>query len=226
MNSLQHRFPLKNVAAILVGFLMLTLGQGNILKAQIQLTKGENLPTVAKEGDWFWSSTQHKLWQFKLGKWDPFPDYPCRVAEVCHNYLVLKTVDYGWGLYAADGKPLSRHLLHVECLEGIVKTNENEFDDFWDLKGNLLSRMSWGDCMPRRDTVNGQVGYYVHRYVQNINLRSARCSSIHVWGFLGIDGDWIVAPIYDAPFQFRNGFAEVQYYGQKRKVNAFGEVVE
>ncbi len=33
-------------------------------------------------------------------------------------------------------------------------------------------------------------------------------------------------PIYDAPFLFQNGIAEVIYYGQKRKINEKGEVVE
>ena len=46
------------------------------------------------------------------------------------------------------------------------------------------------------------------------------------WGMLSVDAQWIVAPIFDGPFHFKNGIAEVLYYGQKRKINEKGEFVE
>ena len=46
------------------------------------------------------------------------------------------------------------------------------------------------------------------------------------WGILGQNGQWIVEPKFDEAFRFHNGFADVLYYGEKRKINEKGEFVE
>jgi hypothetical protein len=40
------------------------------------------------------------------------------------------------------------------------------------------------------------------------------------------NGQWLIEPKFDQPFRFQNGFAEVIYYGQRRKINEKGEFVE
>ncbi len=51
-------------------------------------------------------------------------------------------------------------------------------------------------------------------------------ADMRTWGMLGTNGQWLIEPKFDAPFGFQNGFADVIYYGQKRRINEKGEFVE
>ncbi|MBK9453250.1 MAG: hypothetical protein IPN95_28430 [Bacteroidetes bacterium] len=37
---------------------------------------------------------------------------------------------------------------------------------------------------------------------------------------------WLIPPNYDASFKFKDGTADVIYYGQKRRINEKGEFAE
>ena len=72
-----------------------------------------------------------------------------------------------------------------------------------------------------QDTLNGRLGF-----CSTAALLFMLSEDTHGWGILGTNGRWLIEPIFDAPFHFQNGIAEILYYGQKRKINEKGEFVE
>jgi hypothetical protein len=73
------------------------------------------------------------------------------------------------------------------------------------------------------DTVLGIKAYSLP---PNISIMNYQENQLRNWGMLGVNGHWLIEPKFDQPFRFQNGFAEVIYYGQRRKINEKGEFVE
>ena len=73
------------------------------------------------------------------------------------------------------------------------------------------------------DTVLGIKAYSLP---PNISIMNYQENQLRNWGMLGVNGQWLIEPKFDQPFRFQDGFAEVLYYGEKRKINEKGEFVE
>jgi hypothetical protein len=74
-------------------------------------------------------------------------------------------------------------------------------------------------------TVRGLPGLCMTDAPPQIFWKDPFGDQIHRWGVLGMDGLWLIAPQYDAPFHFEKGIAEVIYYGKEREINEWGEFV-
>ena len=77
---------------------------------------------------------------------------------------------------------------------------------------------------PIFDSLGGQLAFCAAPAA--LNQSWFFCYEATAWGMWGLDGRWLIEPIYDRPFRFQNGIAEVIYYGQKRKINEEGNFVE
>lgn len=89
-----------------------------------------------------------------------------------------------------------------------------------------VSEELFGNCLlgiPIVDTLGGKLAFCVVAAVLNENAYP--CEEMTAWGMMGLDGHWLIEPKFDAPFYFQDGFAEVIYYGEKRRINLKGEFV-
>jgi hypothetical protein len=202
----------------------------SILVGQIHLSAGNELPKVAYKNDWFWDVMANEIWHYKESGWKLFTDDPCTKAEVCGPYIFLQfnigtnEVLTAEGLWASYFVP---DLRHYECFDSLMLWEGNWKTYYLDMQGTVLGWIDNYYCnYPKLDTAQGQGGFSVPQLVLDTTFQPMNCDQLKNWGFVGKGGHWLIDPIYDAPFLFENGTAEVLYYGQKRKINEKGEFVE
>ncbi len=213
-----------------LSLLFLCLVRYNLVQAQLHLTKGTVLPENAKKGDWFWNSTDETIWHYSHDNWYIFRIGKCTKAEACHQFLFIEKEEGRAELLTVDGAQagMSSPIKDgVHCFEGLFTIESLSDIRFCDSTGRILSQVSPSQCgRPSLDTVRGAKGFCVPEYVPLQYSGSLSCKELKNWGILGVDGKWLIAPIFDNRFEFDNGVAEVLSYGQKRKINEKGEFVE
>ena len=197
--------------------------------AQGIATVGGKVPKHAKVGDWHLNNMKHELSRYTAD--EGWQYYDSRVAKIswCHSALRV-TRPFGEQYCVLPNSDLRDYYDSCFCGDSILVTwNEGDTDPLaYDRGGDVITyRLS-----AKLDTVHWQMDWHGMKAfclagdfpTHRMDLRFGH--DIHTWGILGENGEWLILPIFDAPFGFQDGFAEVMYYGQKRKINEKGEFVE
>lgn len=219
--------------------LCIALAMRQFSGAQILVESGATFPKAPKQYTWFEDTVKQQLWQF-VDQWK-IRQYETMKVEICHNLLIAEGVR-GMNVLQRDGTSAISSPSEYYCADSMTlvfsdDTYEVEWANpdrvpnptkfsFFDHSGKLLryyhqrnyiheiqwkGGLAW--CLPGFDLMEGKIE--VLRVAQHQN-----------WGVFAGNGRWVIPPIYDLPFTFVNGIAEVQYYGRTLKINENGEEVK
>ncbi len=194
-----------------------------ILPAQLRIIHGAGKPTEAIQADWYVDTVAHNAWSRANADWLQYMT-PVKKMLHCGNMIVVVS-DIVTILMTNNMERLSCNLA-CDCFEGLACMHGAQYRWYY-FEGKPLSMAwepqaytQWEDELSQ-DTLNGRLGF-----CSTVAVLFMLHADTHGWGILGTDGRWLIEPIFDAPFHFQNGIAEVLYYGQKRKINEKGEFVE
>ncbi len=193
--------------------------------AQVNIVKGNRAPDKFLNADWYLDTVGHYCWHRKNGAFplrssfsdvNNIQDFEGAVALKISNTTYLMSYS-GIHLHSAT---------EVRRLEDVTMLMLGEYSQFFYKDSTFLGR-NWkrrqsdiGD----QQIVNGVAVFCATIFPEVYGIPLTQ--DVHGWGMLGTDGKWLIEPKFDAAFRFQNGFADVIYYGQRRKINEKGEFVE
>jgi hypothetical protein len=197
-----------------------------LLHAQFTLVRGSELP-LDTNGVVFYLDTQnHAAWYHGMNGWVKLTEAPIIEMFRCHDQVYCTSL-YGQGhCYNKEGL-LDQKYLQCYCGDSISLKWYYRSLTVHNIHEEIIARFSidgheaFQSVIP--DTVQGVAAFCISSLKQKYIYEEM---AIHGWGMLGTNGQWLIEPKFDAPFHFKNGIAEVLYYGQKRKINEKGEFVE
>lgn len=205
---------------------------------QVAIVSGGVLPEAPWPNMWFHDTVARVMMHYDDGQWTRMSDDERWSVSACNDLIVFH--DKGKLATSSDD-----HILVSDSLGDIFMSNIREFfcgerllacrlDEGWrfldsemahPLDNINLAMPFQADCGELKpDTIGGEVCFCTARFVGRV-LEQFYCKDMRNWGMMNGKGQWLIEPQFDAPFYFQDGFAEVVYYGQKRKINAQGEFV-
>jgi hypothetical protein len=184
-------------------------------------------------GYWFLDSVGHQVYIFLQGyhgdsRWDAVDSANVDTIYACHEKMVARTPQVTKiyfnpvTVFTVQGCICSDSLLWT--WDWISLSVYDWHGGYADWRLNVDSDLALCNGSYQPDTVSGQLGFCLPQTSQRLSRFD--CDDIANWGIIGVNGHWLIDPIYDDPFHFQNGIAEVLYYGQNRKINEKGEFVE
>lgn len=197
------------------------------LRAQADLVVGDTFPATPTKKTWYYNPAKSVIYAYDGARWNPnFTNV--KHAYLCAGSLVVETSSHHpnmalMSLY--DGAFHSQSQV-AYCGEGLAIYETPTQFDFVDAHARLLYRVYRNKCTYEVDThiVQGMAAFCIPKVHEK--LYNENCEEVHTWGMLGTHGQWLIEPQFDGPFYFRDGIAEVLYYGQRRKINEKGEFVD
>jgi hypothetical protein len=197
------------------------------LLSQIKLTCGVRHPADARYGDFFYNTDAHAIVFFDGQHWIANLSYDIVKATTCHDFLLLTLADGQQILMQGHFKIPCNEMTSITCHPGLIELRNEWWHHWLDAAGNLQS------LIPREDFKGGQLvklgtqtGFCLPQVTDDIYWHTGTWSDLRTWGFLSVQGEWLIEPKFDEPFYFVDGIAEVVYYGQKREINEEGEFVQ
>jgi hypothetical protein len=201
-----------------------------LASSQIQLSVGNEFPETPRENEWFRQYDTKELWHYEDDEWKLYSTDACTGAEVCGDFIVVKINHRSWEVIQPDGLLISYYMPDISkvvCFDSLMVWEGFGQNFYVDKKGTALAHLwsVWcGDA--KLDTLQSQTCYCVPQLALDSNSQPLGCDVLKNWGMLGTNAKWLIEPKFDQPFRFQDGFAEVLYYGEKRKINEKGEFVE
>jgi hypothetical protein len=204
------------------------------IKAQPTILKGQLRPEYPMPHTWFLDTVRHQMARFNGVLWQT-TDQATQISDMipCGELVILQAT-YSGRPYKAilDTSSIFSNLTsRYYCGESILWTEYAQKHEIlftgprFDANQPIRLTMSVHAACDtfHVDTLNGVLAFCMPDYVPSMY---GRCEDYHNWGMLSTNAHWLIEPKFDAPFHFKNGIAEVLYYGQKRKINEQGEFVE
>ncbi len=206
----------------------------NVVSGQLKVYERNSLPKKAEEGDWYHNPQKPgEVWTYTQSKWvkliagDGRPPFE-------RQGLIWIPIKEHHALATTSGQLIIEDASMVTN-NGIVFLGIASGDHFFAINpmGDTLSYFRF--TYPSHHGPLHDPGWARVRLGNDhfdvlpqfvASTEDFLMKQLRNWGMLGANGKWLIQPIYDAPFLFQNGIAEVVYYGQKRKINEKGEVVE
>jgi hypothetical protein len=209
---------------------LLTLTFALTLYGQGVIALGKGQPTMLSKAEWYLDTLNRISYHFEENNWKLKDQHDSLVIVAFENLLLLKFAKHCPILQSScncliltnSGRRLKagRSFQIRDSLVSLIPAHAFMRYYFHD---SAFAGMNWfaGD---ETMIVDGLPAFCVTSYdvVREIQYGP----QVHGWGMLGTNGKWLIEPKFDQPFRFQNGFAEVLYYGQKRKINEKGEFVE
>lgn len=205
---------------------------------QLRVAKGNGPP--ATEGyaglppEWYLDTVSGRTYQLVSQEYGhafwsiPFPlaDAVMSINQ-CGEVILFQCKNYKWGY--VNGRHTSRFADYLCGDSMLIYWSHHVFETY--VHGRMR-RMEYtverADCwvvqVDLPDTVLGQSALCVAR--KPLEMQTTLCGTLHSWGMIDRNGNWLIAPQYDRPFRFVNGAALVERYGQKFKIDEKGERVE
>jgi hypothetical protein len=194
------------------------------LPGQPYIFKGDSLPPHPKENSWFHYKATQQVWAFSEGKWTLMSRLPVDSLYACGSMPMLKFYNFTYAI------SLDRTVWQIVddhwCGEHLTVIHAEYLLKYYDLNMRLVAV---------GDTRGGEP-LFQPMQVQGIDAFCAQLDPVRKtvvrdayyvqWGILGTNGKWLINPIFDKPFRFVDGIAEVVYLGQKRKINMQGAFVD
>ncbi len=173
--------------------------------------------------DWYLDPLARVAWRKAADGWIPV-DSSVRSISACNDFVVLnghQLHERSTGKWIQDG-------WSVGCIDSIAwVVSRPQMSYFYADTGRVAfysaDNVGVGD-MPNGDTVLGKFAFYAMPIAEWELLNRHMSPKRH--GMLAMDGQWILPPVYERNFRFKNGLAVVYYQGQKRIINTLGEFVE
>lgn len=204
-----------------------------IALSQPVILRGDTLPATALENTWFHNQSDEHAYHYKLGKWqEAYFGRLVKEIKPCNALvLILRKEKNDFSLVRADGERLHNGSGSYAIHEGIFYADLG-YPVIFDARPEATRKetfeliiSSQSRCRElHTDTIDGKLYYCLPKFALAFE-DPLECKDIHAWGLLGTNGDWLIEPIYDGPFNFEGGIAVVSYYGQRRKINLKGEFV-
>jgi hypothetical protein len=224
------------VANFLFGAMISLCNCCDIVVAQMPIiVVSDSFPTVANEFTWLFKQPDRLVYHYDLpGNWVQVLSFPVKRVTTCNAMVII---DFpGLTLYydpAGEemGSINPRNFLCKDSVCGEIGSVIQLFDNRPDKRGyseRRLTQFLYGNCGFRKpEMIQGREAYGLPQAIAfQSKMMMMECTDLRNWGMLGVNAQWLIEPKYDAPFHFKNGIAEVLYYGQKRKINEKGEFVE
>lgn len=191
--------------------------------AQISVAVGNGEPMLRKGADWYLDTLAHVAWRRAQRKWAPVPDKNVISILPCHGFVHLQSTDHGT-IWDASGMVASDYV-HCFCSDSLRVIAYHGITIFYKPDGTDFHATHCGAAWKNQDTITGMRAFCVPLR-EATGQKMLDCSEIRDWGMIGSNGQWLIPPVYDGPFRFQNGFAEVIYYGRHVKINERGEQIE
>ena len=210
--------PLHRLVCCIFALVMLVSAS---LQAQIVIVEGNAKPTGTPQADYFFDTLAHRVWVKRNSNWmQSFDSNVTRVVE-CNGAVLLQT-DHSLRLVSKSWRPLVSATA-FECLDDITILHYEKTIQIIYVDSTFKAR-NWFQISPELQgkVMLGGKPAYCHT-VFDFKGSFWFGEAVHGWGMFGTNGQWLIPPIFDAPFVFKNGVAEVYYYGQKFKINEQGE---
>jgi hypothetical protein len=215
---------------ILIAVVLTFVASPSFSQATIHLAEGKKLPNSATENDWFLNTKDQRIYRYTNAKWSMFRVARCTRTAICHKFLLLHYEDGSMDLVKANGKsakPNYQIRFQFQCYDSISTMEAGENFILFDNQGTTLAEINMRMCKGKQIIeFQGKIAFCVPEYVNSFESGPIPCNILKNWGMMDTDGKWRIEPKFDGPFDFKNGIAEVRYYGQKRKINEKGEFVE
>lgn len=188
------------------------------------LIKGLVPPAEVRASHWFLDTLTPMAYHAKDGEWKKVTSDSVIDVTLCKGWILLKTKS-GASLWNSGGviMPNVFNCICSDSMRFVLYPNGVICYDLQDqeiLRTNCIDRDRW-----KIDTLLSTAAVCASIAHQRMP-RWVPCQEIHEWGMYGGSGRWLIPPIFDGPFHFQNGMAEVLYYGQQRKINEKGAFVE
>jgi hypothetical protein len=206
-----------------IGFIfVLSILMATPLDSQIIIRNGSGEPDKRVVADWYLDTLEHNAWYKFDGDWSQLYGFNVRGIVDCNGAILIHTADDTL-MYSRSGRVI-HPVTAYECHDDITLIYFRSLRMFY--ADTLFLGMNYGHpTYLKQIIVHGKPAYCVTMYdLQEHGLVSL--SEVHGWGILALSGEWLVEPKFDKPFEFTGGFAEVLYYGEKRRINENGEFVE
>lgn len=206
--------------ALLIGMLVLPL----IMIGQVNIHYGSSFPTDPAPHTWHFNPQSHALWTFEHGKWEAYkgdaPDsaYACGPLIIFHSSMLE---------FAINGlQDIHLYVDQKYCADSMALVVSGSYAYTFDPTGEWIGSRyvlpKWPILPPI--TIQGMDAFSVQRAVPV--LLKNRIDGEHLWGVFGSNGQWLIEPVYSDPITFKNGVAKVTYYGERRKINEYGEFLK
>jgi hypothetical protein len=189
---------------------------------------GSSPPKKAIENQWFLNKKSNSLLQFHFGEWIERKNCIIDVKQ-CHGFLIAQYcshyyVGYALRMQGDEDFGIDRYF----CGDSILVIWGHGWSGIYNSHDSVLTVSGGEDCQISavQHQVQGMIAFCVSPPFKKTKGVYVNCKDLVAWGMIGENGKWLIPAIFDAPFEFQNGVAEVIYYGQKRKINEKGEFVE
>lgn len=192
------------------------------------LRRGTELPVLTDKSEWYYQEEYHSLVWWTGKRWNLVASCDFVDFKMCNYFLFGYRRNGTDVFYAKFGRWVQSNVLCAVC--------EDSLEGFW-VPNFVWMKSINGTDLVRQDMRFGGWSDQLHwQNVQGIRAiclpesfsgnEAVRMDELRNWGILGINGKWIIPPIYDGPFDFINGFADVTRYGRRIRINEKGETVE
>jgi hypothetical protein len=202
-----------------------SMGQSN---REPVVRHGRFEPADTLQGDWYLDTVTHQVYIHGAETWTKAPmvvDYAIGL-ERCGSMVVIDEIHYSRVLRMDGSRVASSAWGSCRCFGEVVAVRNDWFDTYYH-QGNYMGGISyrWRDrirqpLMPT-DTVRRIPGFCI----SNAQFEFLNEQYVHGWGILGANGKWLIQPMYDAPFHFVDGRAQVSYYGKRQTIDEAGQEV-
>jgi hypothetical protein len=196
------------------------------MPAQVSIYKGKEKPTNPQTFDWHYDGKTQTTSVFLDSAWKVvIANVNVKITPTGKRFVLVtrldKPITY---LYNRAGKLLQTDDGSLQIYDCIyVWTPFDNYAVFND-QGMCLAYVNRAQIeFPDPEKVNGQLAFCLPK--SSGEMYRVDQNEWHTWGMLGTNGEWLIEPKFDEPFRFQNGFAEVMYYGERRKINEKGAFV-
>jgi hypothetical protein len=182
-------------------------------------------PPNPTENTWYYGGRSDALYIYKGSEWEQIKVPHARMPHNWGKYVMFGTGDMK-ALATQDGRVFLNpcHWIGMEdslitgfvCGKGTFVLNQQ------------LDTLAMHPSDLRRefdsDTIQGQRVLCMPGYFKS--KRNYARDDLRNWGMLNGLGEWLIAPQYDAPFEFEKGVALVSYKGATMRINEKGEFLK
>lgn len=198
------------------------------LLGQIVLISSDQKPKEPTVNTWWWSSEAHTLKRFTGEKWQyaHSPDEMPQDVRVHQGLVIAKLIDH-YRFYEIDGSIVSISSDTFFAYDSLLLVRWRNADVLIDARvkldvENRLRNLPGAQMELKPQQVDGKTAFCIldnlDRMPYWVDKETAR-----FWGLLGSNGQWIIPPMFDEPFTFKNGVATVVKYGVVFQINEQGE---
>lgn len=193
------------------------------LQAQVRLTTGSTFPDAPANHEWFYDSLKGNIHWCQDGNWTKLIAATPKKVVTFGNVLKVNFPSYKLACFFAPElqRVIVDTILQRDSVTILLSADRQIYVGPAGIL-SLLDTKPYKHLKPTR--IQGMEAYVLPLYLPLLTEWSA--NEVRVWGMLGCNGKWLIEPKFDGPFVFRNGFAEVLHYGQRKRINEKGEFVE